>query len=218
VEKLSESLAATLSTVKTNEQTHHLLEESHHLNEQMKAQEDVLREQAEEMLRKENELARQGEILRQNAVELQEAKENLSLKLDEALTGMKAQIRQVEAEKQRNIAILEGCVDGVISFDQAGKVEFFNRAAEEMWNLPRTEVLGKPIQILVPIRLVIDAQSFAAFYEKNNQEKPVNVRTEIAISRPDGEEMDILLTLTHAQIGEEHTFTAFVQRVSVELF
>jgi PAS domain S-box-containing protein len=225
VEKLSESLAATLSTVKTNEQTQRLLDQSRQLNEHLKTQEQELRQHAEEMkavqedmLRKENELARQGEAMRQNAIELQEAKENLSVKLEEALAGMKTQIQQVEAQKQKNIAILEGCVDGVITFDQAGTIDFFNRTAEEMWNLKRTEVLGKAIQTLIPLRLVIDAQGFTAFYEKNNQKKPVTVRTEIAVSRPDGEEMDMLLTLTHAQIGEQHSFAAFVQRVSVELF
>ncbi|MBC7923835.1 MAG: GAF domain-containing protein, partial [Ferruginibacter sp.] len=225
VEKLAENLAATLSTVKNNEQTHRLLQESRQLNEHLKTQEEVLHQHAgemrivqEDMRRKEEELARQGESLRQNTVELQEAKNNLAQQLDEALADVKNQLRQMEAEKQKNIAILEGCVDGVITFDQRGKIEFFNRVAEELWNLPRAEVLGKSIQALVPLRLVIEEQAFAAFYRKNNQEKPVDVRTEMAIRRPDGETMDVLFTLTHAQTGEEHTFTAFVQRVSAELF
>jgi GAF domain-containing protein/HAMP domain-containing protein len=225
VEKLSESIAATLTSVRSSEQTHRLLEESRQLNDHLRTQEEVLRRNAEEMQlvqeemrRKEMELARQGEILKENSLELQASKENLSLKLEEALTGMKQQIRQVEAEKQKNLAILEGCVDGVISFDQEGYIEFINKAAEDIWATARVDVLGKPIQSLIPLRLEGEKGSFSAYGRYHGQEREVGVRTEMEVVSCRGEEMEILVTLTQAQVESFHTFTIFVQRVSVELF
>jgi len=225
VEKLAESIAATLSSVRSSEQTHRLLEDSHQLNDHLRTQEEILRRNTEEMQlvqeqmrSKEMELARQGEILKENALELQASKDNLSLKLEEALAGMKQQIRQVEAEKQKNLAILEGCVDGVISFNQEGHIEFINKAAEDIWAVSRNHIFGKPIQSLIPLRLEGEKGNFTAYARYHDQEREVGVRTEMEVVSSRGEEMEILVTMTKAQVESVHTFTIFVQRVSVELF
>jgi PAS domain S-box-containing protein len=225
VEKLAESIAATLSSVRSSEQTHRLLEDSHQLNDHLRTQEEILRRNTEEMQlvqeqmrSKEMELARQGEILKENALELQASKDNLSLKLEEALAGMKQQIRQVEAEKQKNLAILEGCVDGVISFNQEGYIEFINQAAEDIWAVSRANLFGKPIQSLIPLRLADEKGNFTAYARYHDQEREVGVRTEMEVVSSRGEEMEILVTLTKAQVESVLTFTIFVQRVSVELF
>jgi PAS domain-containing protein len=225
VEKLAESIAATLTSVRGSEQTHRLLEESRQLNEHLRTQEEVLHRNAEEMQRvqeemrrKEMELARQGEVLKENSMELQASKENLSLKLEEALAEMKQQIKQIEAEKQKNLAILEGCVDGVISFNQEGCIEFINKAAEDIWATSRADVLGKPIQVLIPLRLEGEKGDFCAYGRYHGLEREMGVRTEMEVVSCRGEEMEILVTLTQAQVGAFHTFTVFVQRVSVELF
>ncbi|MEL7003074.1 MAG: GAF domain-containing protein [Bacteroidota bacterium] len=66
VEKLAESISSTISGVKNNELTRHLLEESQELTEQMQAQEEEMRQNMEELTATQEEMnrkARETEVL-----------------------------------------------------------------------------------------------------------------------------------------------------------
>ncbi|MTI19923.1 HAMP domain-containing protein, partial [Fulvivirga sp. RKSG066] len=58
VEKLGESIASTIATVRNNQQTKRLLEESQELTEQMQAQEEEMRQNMEELSATQEEMAR----------------------------------------------------------------------------------------------------------------------------------------------------------------
>ena len=104
-----------------------------------------------ESQRQAEELRAQGEKLKTYTAELEDIKQNLSEKLNEASKGLIKKIQDIESEKAKNIAVLEGCVDGVISFNQEGNIEYFNHAAEEIWGIQRENVLGKPISSIIPV-------------------------------------------------------------------
>ena len=63
VEKIAESVASAISTVRTNENTRILLQESQMLTEQMKSQEEELRQNAEELQATQENINRQLEII-----------------------------------------------------------------------------------------------------------------------------------------------------------
>ncbi len=78
VEKLCESMGATVSAVKVNETTRYLLEQAQQMTEELKAQEEELRQNQEEMqasqeemIRNQKELEEQNEALRQELISLQ---------------------------------------------------------------------------------------------------------------------------------------------------
>lgn len=197
IEKLAESLASSLSNIQNTSNTHKLLEESQQMTEQLK---------------------RKEEELRNNSIEVEAAREDLSRKLAEARQEMELRIQEIEGEKKKNTAILEGCVDGVITFNQEGKVEFFNQAAEEIWGIGRNQMIGRPIQQLIPIEFMKEGGEFKAYYVSEGQMKPIDVRTELSVQNHFGEELSILLTLSNTCVGEEAHFALFIQRISVELF
>jgi PAS domain S-box-containing protein len=167
------------------------------------------------------ELSQQGEKLRKYTAELEELQRTLSKKLEEAKAEMKIQIKDLEAEKAKNTAILEGCVDGVVAFNHRGTVEFFNKAAEDIWRLSRAEVLRRSITLLMPIKFVdngLDDGSSKVIFSDKDTIKDIGIRTEVSFTDKDDEEVAVLLTLTQAKHGDEHTYTLFVQKISVELF
>jgi len=171
-----------------------------------------------ESLRQAEELKAQGEKLRQYTAELEDIKRNLSEKLDEASLGLKKQIKDMEEEKAKNIAVLEGCVDGLITFNQNGTIEYFNNSAEEIWGTQRDAILGKPIDAILPIKLEKNKEGFSAIFSNNGTRKEIGVRTEVTLPDDKGNEMDLLVTLTKAKVDSDYSFTIFAQKISVDLF
>jgi PAS domain S-box-containing protein len=167
------------------------------------------------------ELSQQGEKLRKYTNELEDLQRTLSKKLEEAKAEMKVQIKDLEAEKAKNTAILEGCVDGVVTFNHRGTVEFFNKAAEDIWRVPRAEVLRRSITLLMPVKFMENEQndgSSKVIFADNHTIKDIGIRTEVTFTDRSGEEIAVLLTLTQAMLAGEYTYTLFVQKISVELF
>jgi len=171
-----------------------------------------------ELQRQAEELRTQGEKLKTYTSELEDIKQNLSERLNEASKGLIKKIRDIESEKAKNIAVLEGCVDGVISFNQNGNIEYFNQAAEEIWGIQREDVIGKPITTLLPIELATKDNTLNAYYSNNGTSKEIHIRTEISFADVNGNSIDLLATLTKARVDNETTFTIFAQKISVDLF
>lgn len=171
-----------------------------------------------ELQRQAEELRTQGEKLKTYTSELEDIKQNLSERLNEASKGLIKKIQDIESEKAKNIAVLEGCVDGVISFNQNGNIEYFNQAAEEIWGIQREDVIGKPITTLLPIELATKENTLNAYYSNNGTSKEIHIRTEISFADVNGNSIDLLATLTKARVDNETTFTIFAQKISVDLF
>jgi hypothetical protein len=55
-------------------------------------------------------------------------------------------------------------------------------------------------------------------FSQGNQSKELGIRTEVSFTDKSGEEISVLITLTQASLGDERTYTLFVQKISVELF
>lgn len=171
-----------------------------------------------ESQRQAEELRSQGEKLRTYTSELEDIKQNLSEKLNEASKGLIKKIEDIESEKAKNIAILEGCVDGVISFNQDGLIEYFNHAAEEIWGIQRENVIGKSISSLISIAVATKDDNITAYYTNNGTTNEIHVRTEISFTDLNGKTVDLLATLTKAKVGTQITFTIFSQKISMDLF
>lgn len=150
-------------------------------------------------------------------LEMKHSQEQLDIKLKEQSEAMKAQFRQIEAVKERNEKTLEGALDAIITINKDGIIEFFNAAAEGLWAYDRSEVLEKSVDILFPAQALQDDEFVKAFANPD-MKKIVGVRKEIPIKNKYGEEAAALFLISEAEVGEEHSYTAFIQNVEVELF
>lgn len=155
-------------------------------------------------------LKKQEEMLRNNEVEL-------NRKLREAKEEVKNQFKEIEKVKIRNEKTLEGFLDAIITTDHDGIIQFFNRAAEELFEIKREEVIGQSIRILFPDER-IGNDEFLDAYLNPEKEKITGQRKEVTIFTKSGNDITVLMLITEAKIGREVTYTAFIQNISVDLF
>ena len=159
----------------------------------------------------------QNELLKKQEAELKAHENDLQEKLAEARREVKAQFQEIEKIKVRNEKTLEGAHDAIITINQSGDVEFFNRAAETLWGYSRNEVLGKNIKMLFR-NYTQDEDEFMVNLLHPEKRKVVGVRKETCILAKDGSEKSVIILLAGAKVQNEYTYTAFIQNIEVELF
>jgi PAS domain S-box-containing protein len=152
----------------------------------------------------------QEEKLRQSGAEL-------SRKLEKAKAEMELQYKEVEKVKIRNERTLEGALDAIVTINQEGRIEFFNKAAEDLWGLPRKETIGMNVKVLFS-EANIQEDEFTKAYVTPGGEKIIGQRKEIKITNKNGDDIPVLFLLSEARVDDENTYTAFIQNIEVELF
>lgn len=181
--KFTGGIAAELSGLQVQKKTSLLLGQSQLQADRLKAQEEVMRQQMEDMERNERTL--------------------------------NEKIREIDEERARHRAILEACGDGVISFDEYGNIQFFNKSAQEIFGYTGEQVMGASVYKMFDFQIV-DSQGQPKLITNSGNE--VNSRTEINATDSHGNSISLLLTAAQVKLRGKHLFTLFAQKISVDLF
>ena len=98
---------------------------------------------------------------------------------------------------------LDSAPDGVVIIDAAGVIRLVNRQAEAMFGYARDELLGEPIEVLVPERARPDHHGHRAAYYRQPVARPMGEGLDVAACRKDGSEfpVDVSLSLLEADEG-----------------
>jgi len=148
---------------------------------------------------------------------LKRSKDELGIMLDEARNEVKEHFKEIESVKIRNEKTLEGALDAIITTNKEGMLEFFNAAAEKLWGYDRQEVLGEHVSKLFS-KDTAKNDPFVAAFVNSKGSKVIGERKEVPILNKYGEEVPVLFLLSDAEVGDDHSYTAFIQNVEVELF
>lgn len=160
---------------------------------------------------------RQTEQLKIQEEKLIQAGADLTRKLEKAKAEMELQYKEIEKVKIRNERTLEGALDAIVTINQEGRIEFFNKAAEDLWGLPRKETTGMNVKVLFS-EANIQEDEFTKAYVTPGAQKMIGQRKEIKITNKNGDDIPVLFLLSEARVDDENTYTAFIQNIEVELF
>ena len=158
----------------------------------------------------------QTKLLKEKEKELQKSRENLKLELEKVKRELKKQFEEIEKGKIKTEKMLEGASDAIVTIDQDGIIRFFNMAAEELWDMKRSIVLGRNIKKLFPKDNYED--EFIKSFINSDAEKIIGERKEIDITNNVGEEKSVIIILSQAKLKDEVNYTAFIQNISIDLF
>lgn len=159
----------------------------------------------------------QNLLLKEQEQKLKANEAELQNKLEEAKKEVKSQFQEIEKIKIRNEKTLEGAHDAIITITQDGIIEFFNRAAENLWGYSRSEVLNKNINMLFKPKTQKEDEFIYTLLHPE-QRKIIGERKEVNVLNKDGEEVPVIILLAGAKVQNEYAYTAFIQNIEVELF
>lgn len=154
-----------------------------------------------------NELKEKDNAMRQQLEEMRAIQEEMNLN----------ELKKRQIELKTN-AILEGCGESIIGFNQEGAIEFFNSAAKEIWKTDQSKAIGKQISNFIPIELMPVDDGCIIYHITGNAKKQITGKVEMSVLNQDGEDVEILCNISRTEIGRAYFFTAFIQNITVDLF
>jgi PAS domain S-box-containing protein len=101
------------------------------------------------------------------------------------------------------LEVLEHMPDGVFVVDIGGVIQFMNRAAEALFGYSRDELLGHPIELLVPSRFRTSHRVHRDAYAAAPRIRPMGLGLELRGLAKDGREIPVEISLAPVGPGGE---------------
>ncbi|MDE3136524.1 MAG: PAS domain S-box protein [Acidobacteriota bacterium] len=99
-------------------------------------------------------------------------------------------------------ALVESAPDAVIIVDAEGKISLINRQTEKLFGYSREELLGQPVEMLVPAAHRAEHVNHRTAYAKHPQARPMGAGLELFGLRKDGTEFPVEISLSALNTGE----------------
>ena len=91
--------------------------------------------------------------------------------------------------------VVEASPNAMLIIDEAGRIVLVNEAVERLFGYPREELLGQPIEILVPERSRANHPGNREHYAENPSARPMGKGRDLHARRKDGSEVPVEIGL-----------------------
>ncbi|MFQ4141600.1 response regulator [Chlorogloeopsis sp. ULAP02] len=160
---------------------------------------------------------------------LRQAKDDLELRVAERtaeLTRINEQLQselnerqRAQAELRNSQAMFAGIVsiadDAIISIDSNQNITLFNQGAEKIFSYEEREVLGQPLDLLLPLRYIQAHRHYVSdFGSSAKVARRMGERREIYGRRKDGTEFPAEASISKLKLGQEIVYTVYLQDIS----
>ncbi len=136
-------------------------------------------------------------------VEAREVAEHDLLKSQKNLANSEARFR----------GILESAIDGILLVDVRGEIVLINPAISRMTGYTEEELLGQPVEILVPEQFAKHTDQRQGYFNQSKS-RPMGSGRDLYLRRKDGSEIPVDIRLSPVEIDDGSFFTAMVQDIT----
>ena len=119
-------------------------------------------------------------------------------------------LQQAEA---RTRSILDTAAEGIASFDEQGRIESFNTAAEHLFGLDPGQAVGRDIRSMIPAMAECVPPNAGDDGDGSPAVSLGMIGGERVGRRRDGTEFPLELSVSHVDLGRMRTFTAIVRDI-----
>jgi PAS domain S-box-containing protein len=111
-------------------------------------------------------------------------------------------------------AILEAASEGIVIVNATGIIIGVNRQSEVMFGYPRAELMGRPLEVLLPARFHDKHVVHRTSYMRDPRVRPMGQGLDLTARRRDGSEFPVEISLTYVETDEGLRVMAFVTDIT----
>jgi PAS domain S-box-containing protein len=131
------------------------------------------------------------------------------------ITERKRAEEMIRASQARLAGILDTADDAIISLDKDQRITLFNQGAEKIFGYAAPEILGKPLEALLPERFTgVHRGHIAEFAGSAETARKMGERRDIFGLRRDGSEFPAEASISKLELEGETTFTAILREIT----
>jgi PAS domain S-box-containing protein len=111
-------------------------------------------------------------------------------------------------------AVLESASEGIVLIDARGRITLVNAAAERMFGYSRHDLLGEPLEMLLPERVRQSHVGHRTDYFAEPRVRPMGIGLDLSGRRQDGTEFPLEISLSHVRSAEGGVAIAFITDIT----
>ncbi len=112
--------------------------------------------------------------------------------------------------------VVDSAMDAIISVDGEQRITLFNRAAERIFGYEAREVLGRALDMLIPLRFHRDHHKHVETFGRTGVlSRPMMAQRIVTALRKSGEEFPIDASISQNEIGSQRFYTVILRDVTM---
>tara|TARA_R110002167_G_C12673410_1_gene650899 strand:+ start:211 stop:1713 length:1503 start_codon:yes stop_codon:yes gene_type:complete len=111
-------------------------------------------------------------------------------------------------------AIVDNTVDGLITIDEKGLVETFNRACERIFGYSANQVIGQNVKILMPAPYHEEHDGYLKNYHDTGDKKIIGTGREVEGRRKDGSTFPLDLSVSEVHVQGRTLYSGIVRDIT----
>lgn len=158
--------------------------------------------------------ARTSEILGLGVVVLEVTEQRRAEEARAQLALERVARAEAVADEARLHHLLEAVPDAIVTVDREGRIVLVNVQTERLFGYTREELLGKPVEVLVPERLREAHVRHREAYALSSYTRPMGVSAKLVGRRKEGGEFPIDISISPVESDGQLLVTAMVRDLS----
>jgi protein-histidine pros-kinase len=123
-------------------------------------------------------------------------------------------VEQADESEEYFRHLLESAPDAMVIVDDHGKIAVVNGQAENMFRYTRQEILGQPVEMLLPERIRDVHRQHRAHFAEDPRLRPMGAGLDLVARRSDGSEFPVEISLSPVQSAGRRFVSSVIRDVT----